>query len=123
MQNLVLIANMLKSGAINLSADNEALFQLIAKDDKIDFNILNNRFLNELIKDNKKLSSVRYLIKSLKVLAKELRYHGTTVTISYKGEKIITIGSDAKPKFSHLLTRTTDFEINNLKRLIQLGGF
>ncbi len=114
---------MLKSGAINLSADNENLFQLIAKDDKIDFNILNNRFLNELIKDNKKLSSVRYLIKSLKVLAKELRNHGTTITISYMGEKIITMGSDAKPKFSHSLTRTTDFEINNLKRLIQLGGF
>lgn len=114
---------MVKSGAINLAVDNENLFQVIAKDNQIDFNILDNRFLNELFKDNKKLSSFWYLIKSLKVLAKELRNHGITITISYKGEKIITIGSDAKPKFSHLLTRTTDFEINNLKMLIKLIEF
>jgi hypothetical protein len=36
-------------------------------------------------------------------------------------EKVITIGSDAKPKFSKVLTGTADIEINSLKRLIKMG--
>ncbi len=44
-----------------------------------------------------------------------------TITISHKGVTVLTLGSDAKPKFSKLITRTEEIEINNLLKLIQIG--
>jgi len=114
---------MLKSGQLIFSTNIGNLFQLTVQDNRTDLNILDNRFLKELVKDSEKLSSIRYLIKSLKSLAEELKNQGTTITISYKGQTVITMGSDAKPKFSHWLTKTTAVEINNLKKLIPLGDF
>lgn len=122
MQTLALITDMLKSGTINISANEENLIKLIANNNLIDVNILDKKILSELIRDAEKLSSFRHLIVSLKVLAAELRNQETTVTISFKGEKVITIGSDAKPRFSKFLTRTTNIEINSLKSLIKLGA-
>jgi hypothetical protein len=112
---------MLKSGTINISANEENLFQLIANNNRIDVNILDKKFIKELAKNAEKLSFFRHLLASLKNLAGELRNQETTVTISYKGEKVITLGSDAKPRFSNFLTRTKDVEINSLKRLIKMG--
>ena len=112
---------MLKSGTINISANKENLFQITASNNIIDFNILDKKFVHKLAKDAEKLSSFRHLLASLKNLAGELRNQETTVTISYKNEKVITIGSDAKPKFSKIITGTADIEINSLKRLIKMG--
>ena len=111
---------MLKSGTINISAKEENLFQLTASNNIIDINILDKKFVQELVKDSEKLSSFRHLLTLLKNLAGELGIQETTVRISFKGEKVITIGSDAKPKFSKLITRTADLEINSLKRLIKM---
>ena len=112
---------MLKSGTINISANKEKLFQITASNNIIDFNILDKKFVHELTKDPDNLSYFRHLFSSLKNLAGELRNQETTVTISYKNQKVITIGSDAKPKFSKIITGTADIEINNLKRLIKMG--
>ena len=120
MQTLALITSMLKSGTINISANEEKLFQLTSKNNIIDVNILNKKFVKELAKDTEKLSFFRHLLASLRNLAGELRNQETTVTLSFKGEKVITLGSDAKPRFSNFLTRTTDIEINSLKRLIKI---
>jgi hypothetical protein len=73
-------------------------------------------------KDAEKLSFIRHLLISLRSLAGELRNQETTIRISFKGEKVITVGSDAKPRFSSVVTRTTDIEINSLKRLIKIGA-
>ena len=112
---------MLKSGTINISANKEKLFQITASNNIIDFNILDKKFVHELTKDTEKLSSFHQLLDSLKNWAGELRNQETTVTISYKNQKVITIGSDAKPKFSKIITGTADIEINNIKRLIKMG--
>ena len=53
--------------------------------------------------------------------AVELKDEGLTVTLSYKGDLLVTIGSEAKPKFSRLVTRTDAVEINNLRKLIELS--
>ena len=76
-----------------------------------------------MAQDAEKLSSFRQLLTSLKNLAKELRNQKTTITLSFKGEKVITISSDAKPNLSKLITRTADVEINSLKRLIKWGYY
>ena len=120
MQILALITNMLKSGTIYISANEENLFHLTIKNNIIDVNLLDKKFVNNLVKDPEIFSSFRNLLASLKNLAGELRNQETTVTLSFKGEKVITLGSDAKPRFSNFLTRTTDIEINSLKRLIKI---
>jgi len=120
LQILALITNMLKSGTIYISANEENLFHLTIKNNIIDVNLLDKKFVNNLVKDPEIFSSFRNLLASLKNLAGELRNQETTVTLSFKGEKVITLGSDAKPRFSNFLTRTTDIEINSLKRLIKI---
>jgi hypothetical protein len=113
----------LKSGKVNLSASNERLLQLTVKAHQIDLNIVDNRFLKDVLKDSVGIRSFRELLRQLRNAAEELRSEGVTVTISYKGVTVLTLGSDAKPNFSQLITGTTEIEINNLRKLIQMGLF
>jgi len=123
MQTLTFLTQILKSGEINLSANNQKLIQLTIKSNKIDLNIRDNKLLKELLTDNTKTASFLELLKQFKTLAEELKNQGVTITLSYKGVTILTIGSDAKANFSHLITRTKEIEINNLQKLIQITLF
>ena len=123
MQTLTFLTQILKSGEINLSANNQELIQLTIKSSKIDLNIRDNKLLKELLTDNTKTASFLELLKQFKTLAEDLKNQGVTITLSYKGEIMLTIGSDAKANFSQLVTRTKKIEINNLKKLIQLALF
>jgi len=123
MQTLTFLTQILKSGEINLSANNQKLIQLTIKSNKIDLNIRDNKLLKELLTDNTKTASFLELLKQFKTLAEDLKNQGVTITLSYKGEIMLTIGSDAKANFSQLVTRTKKIEINNLKKLIQLALF
>ena len=123
MQTLTFLTQILKSGEINLSANNQKLIQLTVKSKQIDLNIIDNKFLKELLKDNTKTTSFLELLKQLKTLAEELKNQGVTITLSYKGVTMLTLGSDAKANLSQLITRTKKIEINNLKKLIQLALF
>ncbi len=123
LQTVTLLTQIIKSGEINLSTNNHKLVQLTVKGKQIDLNIIDNKFLKELLKDNTKTTSFLELLKQLKTLAEELKNQGVTITLSYKGEIMLTIGSNAKANFSQLVTRTKKIEINNLKKLIQLALF
>jgi len=46
---------------------------------------------------------------------------GLTVTLSYKGDQLFTLGREAKSRISRLVTRTKALEINNLRKLIELA--
>ena len=121
LQTVTLLTQILKSGEINLSANNQNLFQLTIKNKEIDLNIVDNKFLKDLLKGNTKSAPILELLKQLKTLAEELKNDGTTITVSYKGETMLTIGSNAKAQFSQLITRTKKVEINNLRKLIKIS--
>lgn len=123
LQTVTLLAQLLKSGEINLSANDERLIQLIIKDKQLDLNIVDKKFLKELMKDNAKIKSFIELRKYLKTLAIDLNNNGVTTTISYQGVTMLTIGSNAKANFSKVVTGTKKIEINNLQKLIQLYLF
>lgn len=114
---------MLKSGKVNLSSSNVKVLQLTVKTHQIDLNIVDNRFLKDALKDSVGIRSFRELLRQLRNAAEELKSEGVTVTVSYKGVTVLTLGSDAKPNFSRLITGTTEIEINNLRKLIQMGLF
>ena len=121
LQTVTLLTQILKSGEINLSANNQNLIQFTIKDKVIDFNIIDNKFLKDLLQGNTKSAPILELLKQLKTFAEELKNDGATITVSYKGERMLTIGSNAKAQISQLITRTKKVEINNLRKLIQIS--
>jgi intracellular sulfur oxidation DsrE/DsrF family protein len=123
LQLLTLLSHVLKSGKVNLSSSNEKVLQLTVEPHQIDLNIVNNKFLKEVLKDSMGIRSFRELLRELRNAAEELKSKGVTITVSYKAVTVLTLGSDAKPNFSQLITGTTEIEINNLRKLIQMGLF
>lgn len=123
LQTVTLLTQILKSGEIGLSANDQKLIQITIKDNNIDLNIIDNTFLKELLKNGNKTKPFLELLKQLKILATELKNNGITITLSYQGVTMLTIGSDAKAKFSSLITGTKKIEINNLQKLIRISLF
>jgi len=123
LQAVTFLTQILTSGEINLSSNNQELIQLTIKSKQIDLNIIDNKFLKELLKDNTKNISFLEQLKQLKILAEELNNQGVTITLSYKGVTMITLGSDAKANFTQVITGTKKIEINNLQKLIQIALF
>ena len=61
------------------------------------------------------------MVGLLKNIAKELKDEGYTVTISYQGKTAVTLGSEATPSFSQLVTGTNAIEVNSLVKLLQMA--
>ena len=56
----------------------------------------------------------------LRTVAENLCKQGITVTVSFKGDKLLTIGADAHPKLLQLITRTKGVAVNRFFKLIGL---
>jgi hypothetical protein len=59
-------------------------------------------------------------LKSAKEFAKKLGDYGITITFLRKGKEAITLGSEAKPTLSKLITRSDDVQINSVKQTTNL---
>jgi len=132
------IAEMLESGKVTVFANNVEALEINAANKKIDINALNKEFLKQALaaaRDGKKskgtldsiketvgqIKTARSSLGQLKGVAEELSEVGITVTLSYKGDVVVTIGSQAKPKLSSAATGTKAIEINSPRKLIELG--
>jgi len=74
--------------------------------------------LQRSIDTAKEIGKVRPLVKEI---AEDLCREGMTVTLSYKGDRVVTVGSDADSKFTRLLTGTKGIEINSPLKLAEMG--
>jgi hypothetical protein len=115
------LGHVVKSGEVTLVTDDAKALQIKAEDNKIDLNAIDKEFLKDVVGSAGSGASIRSKLAQLKSIAGELKDEGLTVTLSYKGDRLLTIGSEAKPKFSRLVTRTDAVEINNLRKLLELG--
>jgi hypothetical protein len=115
------LGHLVKSGEVTLFTDDVEALQIKAEDNKIDLNATDKAFLKDVVGNAGSGASIRSKLAQLKSIAGELKDEGLTVTLSYKGDRLVTIGSEAKPKFSRLVTRTDAVEINNLRKLLELG--
>ena len=113
------ISQVLKSGAVTVSAGDVKTLQLRVENKKIDLNIVDKEVLKKALEGGTKKNTLRDMLGLLKNAAKELKDEGYTITISYQGETVMTLGSEASSSFSRLVTRTDAVEINNLRRLLQ----
>ena len=108
----------LKSGVASFFADGMETFHLKVEKKRIDLNLMNKELLMDLLENTD--AKEKSLLKKLTVLgnvAQELKNEGLTLTISYRGDLLLTLGSEAKPTFSQAVTGTGAIEINNLKKL------
>ncbi len=118
-----------KSGKVTLSQNNVPQIEVKAQERRIDLNATDKKFIKELILgvlegDSKRgKSAIEMVIEMLPIIrgvAEDLCKEGMTLTISYKGERLATIGSDADSKFSSLVTGTKGVEINSPEKLADL---
>ena len=121
MQLPTCLGHVVKSGEVTLSTGDVEALQIKAGDNKIELSISDKEFLKDVVGSAGGGGSIRSKLAQLRSIAGELKDEGLTVTISYKGDLLVTIGSEAKPTFSRLVTRTNAVEINNLRKLLELS--
>ena len=121
MQLTTWLGHVVKSGEVTLITGDVEALQIKAEDNKIELSIANKEFLKDVLGSAGGGTSIRSKLAQLKSIAVELKDEGLTVTLSYKGDLLVTLGSETKPKFSRLVTRTDAVEINNLRKLIELS--
>jgi hypothetical protein len=61
-------------------------------------------------------------IKEAKKFAHKLSENGVTLFILNKDENAITLGKDASPSFSKLITRSDDIQIDSIRKSIKLAS-
>jgi hypothetical protein len=114
------LGHVVKSGAVTLSTGDVEALQIKAEDNKIEVSLDSKEFLKDVMGSTGAGGSIRDMLSQLKSIAGELKDEGLTVTISFKGEHLVTIGAEAKPTLSQLVTGTSAVEINNLRKLLEL---
>jgi len=135
------LAESIKSGKITVNQNNIEALEITAQDKKIDVNAKDKEFIKEIIinsvrKDDDTaqkgvigtiergvagLRTVRNVQPMIKEIADDLQREGLTVTISFKGDTVITMGSEASSKFTRLLLGTKSVEINSIRKIVELG--
>jgi hypothetical protein len=115
------LGHVVKSGEVTLFTDDVKALQIKAEDNKIELIIANKKFLKDIVGSAGEGGSIRSKLAQLKSIAEALKDAGLTVTISYKEDRLVTLGLGAKPTFSSLVTGTNAVEINNLRKLIEVG--
>ena len=133
------LAESIKSGKIKVSQNNTETLEITAQNKKIDVNAKDKEFIKDIISSTSKndkpskgvigtiergvdgLRTVRNMQPMVKEIAEDLRREGMTVTLSFKGDKVVTMGSEADPKFTRLLLGTKGVQINSVRKLVEMG--
>jgi ABC-type phosphate transport system ATPase subunit len=138
MQIVDLVGQILQSGKVTVFTNNVKDAEINIANKRIDVNAVNKEFIkdtiasirkgekSEGISDNFKGSisvfkKTKNTIDMFKDVAEELSDAGITVTLSYEGDTVLTIGSGANSKILSLATGTKSIEINSARKLIELG--
>lgn len=115
--------SLLQSGVASFLINEIETLHLKVEKKRIDFNLMDKELLADIFtsSDVKHQSPLKKLAM-LKNVAQELKREGLTITISYRTSLLLTLGSEAKPSFSHIraFTGTDAIEINDLKQLRQI---
>jgi len=116
------LSQVLKQGKLSLQTNGVEDIQLQIEDNKMDLNFLRKELIKYLLEleTEMKAKSVLERLKILKSLAEKLKKKGSTISISLKGQKIITLGLEAQPKISKIITGTNAIEVNSLIELTKL---
>lgn len=110
-----------KSGEINLSTSGTESLQLKIENRRFGINLLRKELIKDILIEVKpERTSTLKMLAQLKNTAERLKQTGLTITISYKDQIILTLGAEANPTLSKLVTRTNAVQVDNLTKLIEL---
>src|SRR3989337_3796022 len=110
------LGHVITSGELTLSTDNKEALHVKAENKRIYLDALDKKFVKTVLgsmqaRNSGRGFSIRRNLDQVKNIAEELRDDGLTVTVSYKGKRVVTIGANAKPKISRVVTGTNAIEI------------
>ncbi len=119
-----------ESANVVLYAGDNNLLEVNLTDKRINIDIENRQFLKGLIKigrdftkkqkspeANKKSPSA---LATARTIAETLKKSGITITLSYRGDVVATLGAAAKPTLLQLVTKTRAIALNSLPKAIAL---
>ncbi len=121
MTALTWLISLLESGVASLLSNDVETLRLKVDKKRIDFNLMNKDLLMDLLNSTQvDKGSLLEKVSLLRSVARELKDEGLTLTIAYQGDLLLTLGSEAKPTFSQIVTGTDAVEINDLKQLMRI---
>ena len=107
-------------GKINLNIDNKPTLSLSFGQNRVFLDIKDVSFFG-MPEENDDDFGIFDEVNAAKKIAQVLDDHDMTVTILRKGKKAITLGKEAKPTISRLVTRSDDIQIESLSHALKLG--
>jgi hypothetical protein len=112
------------SGTIKIAIKNNDSLRIEAEDKNIKLHLIDPSIFDiplDTVKDNK-FDFLNY-IKEAKEFAHKLSENELTLFILNKNdENAITLGKNANPSFSKLITRSDDIQINSVRKSIKLAS-
>ena len=111
------------NGTVKIASQDRDSLIIESVDKKIKLHVIDPSFFEiplEVIKDKKMTNFLKY-IKEAKEFAHKLTENGLTVFILNKDENAITLGKDASPSFSKLITRSDDIQIDSIRKSMKLA--
>ncbi len=138
MENIQWAEITFESGKMILYNGNLEVIQIDLSEKKINVNIMDKIFLKRILDVRKQVnesvqqqstrgkSKVRKgesPLKMLRKVADTLDKKGMTVSFSYKGDKLATIGAEADPTLLQFITKTKAVSVSNLLAIMDLAGY
>jgi hypothetical protein len=133
-----LLLEAFKSGKVTISQNNDPQLEIKAQNGNIDINATDKKLIKQVVSSAREgtskggikeriqrtTSTIREARQSqplVKAIVEDLCREGVTITFSYKGDRVATIGSEANSKLTRLVTGTKGIEINSPRKLAELG--
>jgi hypothetical protein len=137
-QLTTLLVETLKSGKITISQNDKPAVEVNISERKIDADIMDKEFVKEIVSSARGTSTkkgvgesirrgvntikeVRKAQPAVKEMVEDLCREGVTITVSYKGDRVVTVGSEANSKLTRVVTGTKGIEINSPLKLAEIG--
>jgi hypothetical protein len=119
LNNLVNIVKR-STGKINIQLKGKTALALKFEKNKLSLDIIEPTIFGRTEQDNNDLGLFEK-IKAAKKVGRILNNNGLSVTILRKGKRAVSIGREATPTISSLLTGSDDIQIDSIKQVTKLG--
>jgi hypothetical protein len=115
------LADILKSvqGKITIDVQDKQVLSVSVEDNRVVLDVSDASIFGTAESD----SSIGLFdgLKTAKKLGETLNSKGITLSILRKGKKALSLGRDAKPTLSTLVTRTDDIQVDSVRQVTKLG--
>jgi hypothetical protein len=131
------LIEMLKSGKLTISENNIPQMEVKVANKRIDVNVTDKKLLKDVMTSARKgatsggigkrvskgidniraASNARPLVKEI---VEDFCKEGITITVSYKGDRAVTVGSEADSKLTRVVTGTKGIQIDSTLKLAEM---